>query len=138
MLLKRKHREGAGMGLTYARSIDIRVGGTMDGAVVYYADGSKSNCGIADQEEFGGHLAEAKSLSEDEVFNITRVSLRKKGTRCLYGCRSESIQSPFSPRIPKIRTASPVASECASARDVYASVPLWKIAHSLDTKRGRG
>ncbi|KAK7756202.1 hypothetical protein SLS62_001795 [Diatrype stigma] len=87
VLLKRKHRQGAGMGLTYASSIDIRVGATMDGAVVYYADGSKSNCGIAYQEDFGGDSAEAKSLSEDEVFNITRVSIRTTGAESLDGCR---------------------------------------------------
>lgn len=96
MLLKRKHQQGGGR-LTHASRIDIRIGATMDGAVVYYADGSKCNCGRANQAHYGGHQAEARSLSEDEVFDISRISLNKAGSwGSLHGCRSKQASTQAS------------------------------------------
>ncbi|RYP06099.1 hypothetical protein DL765_009626 [Monosporascus sp. GIB2] len=88
MLLVRKHRQGGGSRLTYASRIDIRVGATMDGAVVYYSDGSKCNCGVAHQTHYGGHQSQAKLLSEDETLEITRVSINMhRGGGSLNGCQ---------------------------------------------------
>ena len=89
LLLKRKH-EGSENRLTYAHRIDIRIGGTMDGVVVYYADGTKCNCGVASQDQFGGHQSEAKTLTEDEVFDIRKVTInRGGGWSSLDGCQSK-------------------------------------------------
>ena len=89
LLLKRKHQDSDNR-LTYANRIDIRVGGTMDGAVVYYADGTKCNCGVASQVHFGGHQSQAKTLTEDEVFDIRKVTINRGGSRTsLDGCRSK-------------------------------------------------
>ncbi|RYP69226.1 hypothetical protein DL771_006194 [Monosporascus sp. 5C6A] len=88
MLLVRKHQQGGGSRLTYANRIDIRVGATMDGAVVYYSDGSKCNCGVAHQTHYGGHQSQAKSLSEDETLEINRVSINvHRGWAPLNGCQ---------------------------------------------------
>ncbi|KAI5920387.1 putative peptidase family-domain-containing protein [Camillea tinctor] len=91
LLLKRRHREGGGGGrLAYATRIDIRIGATMDGAVVHYSDGSRCNCGVATQDHFGGHQHEERTLSEAQVFTISRVSVNKGGRRgwgSLDGCR---------------------------------------------------
>ncbi|RYP67198.1 hypothetical protein DL770_008671 [Monosporascus sp. CRB-9-2] len=88
MLLVRNHRQGGGSRLTYANRIDIRVGATMDGAVVYYSDGSKCNCGVAHQTHYGGHQSQAKSLSEDETLEITRVSINtRRWSAPLNGCQ---------------------------------------------------
>ncbi|RYP36844.1 hypothetical protein DL767_003234 [Monosporascus sp. MG133] len=88
MLLGRKHQQGGGSRLTYANRIDIRVGSEMDGVVVYYSDGSKCNCGVAHQTHYGGHQSQAKTLSEDEALEITRVSIHKHGWATpLTGCQ---------------------------------------------------
>ncbi|RYP52966.1 hypothetical protein DL768_001960 [Monosporascus sp. mg162] len=88
MLLVRKHQQGGGSRLTYANRIDIRVGATMDGAVVYYSDGSKCNCGVAHQTHYGGHQSQAKSLSENETLEITRVSINThRWSAPLNGCQ---------------------------------------------------
>ncbi|RYP06150.1 hypothetical protein DL764_003326 [Monosporascus ibericus] len=50
------------------------VGATVDGAVVYYSDGRKCNCGVAHQTHYGGCQSQEKMLSEDETLEITRVS----------------------------------------------------------------
>jgi hypothetical protein len=70
--------------LATADRIDIRVGGLMDGAVVYYSDGSRCNCGIPSQQSYGGHLSEDRTLSESEIFRITRVSVNTADQQCRY------------------------------------------------------
>ena len=72
MLLQEK---GANGKLYHASAIDLRVGCTMDGAVVYYADGHHTNCGKADQRSFGGHASEKQKLSENS--EIVKVELRR-------------------------------------------------------------
>lgn len=79
MLLQHRGRDGR---LYRATSIDLRVGCTMDGAVVYYADGQHENCGPARDERghphtFGGHASERHDLPEGET--ITKVLIRKPG-----------------------------------------------------------
>ncbi|KAI3316460.1 hypothetical protein HD806DRAFT_349920 [Xylariaceae sp. AK1471] len=73
-------------GFATADRIDIRVGAIMDGGVVHYSDGSKCNCGVPSQENYGGHLSEDRALSESEIFRITRVSVNA-GDQELNGCR---------------------------------------------------
>ncbi|KAI0593172.1 putative peptidase family-domain-containing protein [Biscogniauxia sp. FL1348] len=90
LLLKRRHREGGGSRLAFANRIDLRIGATMDGAVVHYSDGSRCNCGVATQDHYGGHQHEDRTLTEAEVFGITRVSVNKgsrHGWGSLDGCR---------------------------------------------------
>ncbi|KAI0479379.1 putative peptidase family-domain-containing protein [Xylariaceae sp. FL0804] len=86
-LLKRKHRSG-GSQLTFANRIDIHVGATMDGAIVHFQDGTRCNCGRANQTHFGGSDLR-RALSEADVFKIARVSLFKgrNGWTSLDGCR---------------------------------------------------
>ncbi|KAJ5777154.1 peptidase family-domain-containing protein [Penicillium odoratum] len=79
MLLQHRGRNGQ---LYRATSIDLRVGCTMDGAVVHYADGTHENCGPARDQRghphnFGGHASESHDLPENET--ITRVLIRKEG-----------------------------------------------------------
>ncbi|KAI8630785.1 hypothetical protein F5Y19DRAFT_33784 [Xylariaceae sp. FL1651] len=89
LLLKR--RSGLDpSGFTTANQIDLRIGAVMDGAVVYYSDGSKCNCGIPSQNDYGGHLSEDKSLSETEAFRISRVCVNTGPPHNNYelrGCR---------------------------------------------------
>jgi hypothetical protein len=72
LLLQEKGADGA---LHRATAIDLRVGCTMDGAVVYYADGHRTNCGKASQRSYGGHASQKQSLPPD--MGITKVELRK-------------------------------------------------------------
>ncbi|KAI1339983.1 hypothetical protein F5Y15DRAFT_60612 [Xylariaceae sp. FL0016] len=88
LLLKRRHTTG-GSRLTFASRIDIRIGATMDGAVVYYDDGSSCNCGRANQRQYGGHQHQDKLLTEASAFEITEVALSvgSAGWGSLAGCR---------------------------------------------------
>ncbi|KAL3458205.1 putative peptidase family-domain-containing protein [Aspergillus heterothallicus] len=78
MLLKARGKDG---NLHRATAIDLRVGCTMDGAVVYYADGSHQNCGPARNKHngqphrFGGHASQRHDLPEGE--KITKVVICK-------------------------------------------------------------
>ncbi|KAI1269826.1 hypothetical protein F5Y18DRAFT_371730 [Xylariaceae sp. FL1019] len=78
-LLLKKRSSTDPSGFTTASRIDLRVGAIMDGAVVYYRDGSHANCGLPDQDGYGGHQSEDKSLSPDEVFRISRVEVGTGG-----------------------------------------------------------
>ncbi|KAK8131145.1 hypothetical protein PG984_007583 [Apiospora sp. TS-2023a] len=86
----RKYGDGSTSRLTYANRIDLRIGAIMDGAVVYFSDGTKCNLGQANQTSYGGHQAEDRSLSEEESLDIRKVSVSNArsgwgGTLC--GCR---------------------------------------------------
>ncbi|KAJ5546969.1 hypothetical protein N7494_004554 [Penicillium frequentans] len=79
MLLKHRGTDGK---LHRATAIDLRVGCTMDGAVVHYADGRHENCGPArdrhgGRHNFGGHASEKHDLPEGQT--ITKVRLRTQG-----------------------------------------------------------
>ncbi|KAJ5630602.1 uncharacterized protein N7484_010702 [Penicillium longicatenatum] len=79
MLLKHRGQDGQ---LHRATAIDLRVGCTMDGAVVHYADGRHENCGPARNRQgrphtFGGHASEKHDLPEGQT--ITKVRLRTQG-----------------------------------------------------------
>lgn len=75
------HHRGKDGKLHRATSIDLRVGCTMDGAVVHYADGQHANCGPARNEHngqphrFGGHASERREIPAGE--QITRVKICK-------------------------------------------------------------
>ncbi|KAJ5380548.1 uncharacterized protein N7496_002976 [Penicillium cataractarum] len=78
MLLRQRGKDGQ---LHRATSIDLRVGCTMDGAVVHYADGQHANCGPARRangqlHRFGGHASKSNELPADE--HITRVKICKQ------------------------------------------------------------
>ncbi|KAL4871503.1 hypothetical protein BDV12DRAFT_194268 [Aspergillus spectabilis] len=73
MLLSHRGKDGQ---LHRATSIDLRVGCTMDGAVVYYADGEHENCGPGGNHSFGGHASESHALPEGET--ITKVVICKE------------------------------------------------------------
>ncbi|KAK8085483.1 hypothetical protein PG997_006754 [Apiospora hydei] len=75
-LLKRKYGDGNTTRLAYANRIDLRIGAIMDGAVVYFSDGTKCNCGQANQTSYGGHQAEDRALSEEESLDIRKVSVQ--------------------------------------------------------------
>ncbi|KAJ5780077.1 hypothetical protein N7457_005237 [Penicillium paradoxum] len=78
MLLRRRGRDNQ---LHRATSIDLRVGATMDGAVVYYADGNFANCGpmldrhTGQPHVFGGGESERRDLPVNQT--VTRVRIRK-------------------------------------------------------------
>ena len=72
LLLNEKGADGQ---LHRAVAIDLRVGCTMDGAVVYYADGHRTNCGKANQRSYGGHASQKQSIPPNT--DITKVEIRK-------------------------------------------------------------
>ena len=89
-LLKRKYGDGNTSRLTYANRIDLRIGAIMDGAVVYFSDGTKCNLGQANQTSYGGHQSEDRSLSEEESLDIRKVSVANSPSGwggALHGCR---------------------------------------------------
>ncbi|KAI0154386.1 hypothetical protein GGR57DRAFT_466911 [Xylariaceae sp. FL1272] len=93
-LLLKKRSATDPSGFTTANRIDLRVGAVMDGAVVYYRDGTHANCGLPDQHGYGGHQAEDKTLVPDEVFRIWRVEVntgRQNHNGELGGCRMTMI-----------------------------------------------
>lgn len=84
LLLQEKGADGR---LHRATSIDLRVGCTMDGAVVYYEDGHRTNCGKANQRSFGGHASDRQDIPPNS--EIAKVEIRKtsSGWGCLDGIR---------------------------------------------------
>lgn len=72
LLLNEKGADGK---LHRATTIDLRVGCTMDGAVVYYADGHKTNCGNPKQQHYGGHASQSHNLPAGA--SIVKVELHK-------------------------------------------------------------
>jgi hypothetical protein len=84
MLLHKRGKDGT---LHRATSIDLRVGCTMDGAVVYYADGSHRNCGPGGQHSFGGHASESHNLPEGETIRKVVICKEDDGWGSLAGIR---------------------------------------------------
>lgn len=72
--------------LSRAKTIDLRVGCVLDGAVVYYEDGHKTPCGLRYTETgsthyFGGHQSQKLHLPKD--VDIVKVEVNRSG----YGCK---------------------------------------------------
>lgn len=90
MLLNHRGKDGK---LHRATSIDLRVGCTMDGAVVHYADGQHENCGPARNRHtgrphaFGGHASERHDLPVGEQITEVRVCRGDNGWGSLAGIR---------------------------------------------------
>ncbi|KAL2848321.1 putative peptidase family-domain-containing protein [Aspergillus pseudodeflectus] len=84
MLLHNRGKDGT---LHRATSIDLRVGCTMDGAVVYYADGSHRNCGPGGGHSFGGHASESHNLPEGETIRKVVICKKDDGWGSLAGIR---------------------------------------------------
>ncbi|GMG04889.1 unnamed protein product [Aspergillus oryzae] len=82
MLLHRRGRDGQ---LHLATSIDLRVGCTMDGAIVYYADGQQANCGPGHPHRFGGHASQRHDIPVEETITKVRVCKDDHGWRSLAG-----------------------------------------------------
>lgn len=70
VMLKKRGTDGA---LIPANKIDLRVGCSLDGAVVYYEDNSQIPCGPRNQGGMGGHLAEKLALPS--TAEITKVEV---------------------------------------------------------------
>ncbi|KAJ5463847.1 hypothetical protein N7475_006982 [Penicillium sp. IBT 31633x] len=76
-----------------ATSIDLRVGATMDGAIVYYADGHFANCGPAynkytgEPHRFGGGESERGSLPANERISRIKICKDDSGWGSLAGIR---------------------------------------------------
>ncbi|KAL3474266.1 putative peptidase family-domain-containing protein [Aspergillus californicus] len=86
-----QHR-GKDRQLHRATSIDLRVGCTMDGAVVYYGDGSHENCGPARDSRgqphtFGGHASSRHDLPAGETIAKVVVNRDDAGWGSLAGIR---------------------------------------------------
>lgn len=87
------HHRGADGKLHRATSIDLRVGCTMDGAVVYYADGKHANCGPArnshngQPHRFGGHASQRHDISAGEQITQVKICKRDDGWGSLSGIR---------------------------------------------------
>ncbi|RDW93963.1 uncharacterized protein DSM5745_01285 [Aspergillus mulundensis] len=86
------HHRGKDGNLHRATCIDLRVGCTMDGAVVYYADGRHENCGPAldasgQPHYFGGHASERRDLPEGESISRVLVCSDDDGWGSLAGIR---------------------------------------------------
>lgn len=79
VLLNKPDRNGT---LVSASSIDLRVGCTFDGAVVYYPDGTYAHCGPTHRHgsdhNFGGHASENSNLSPKS--EIVKVEVNKSGS----------------------------------------------------------
>ncbi|KAL2807816.1 putative peptidase family-domain-containing protein [Aspergillus granulosus] len=89
MLLSHRGKDGY---LHRATSIDLRVGCTMDGAVVYYADGKHENCGPArnrhgEPHHFGGHASESHDIPEGETIRKVLICRNDDGWGSLAGIR---------------------------------------------------
>ncbi|KAL4749837.1 hypothetical protein BDW72DRAFT_213809 [Aspergillus terricola var. indicus] len=87
------HHRGNDGNLHRATSIDLRVGCTMDGAVVYYADGERENCGPARNKysgqlhQFGGHASESHDLPVGETIQKVTICRNDDGWGSLAGIR---------------------------------------------------
>ncbi|KAL5335576.1 putative peptidase family-domain-containing protein [Aspergillus crustosus] len=84
MLLNHRGKDGE---LHRATSIDLRVGCTMDGAVVYYADGTHENCGPGGDHSFGGHASESHDLPVGETITKVAICTDDDGWGSLAGIR---------------------------------------------------
>ncbi|KAL4910845.1 hypothetical protein BDW74DRAFT_141985 [Aspergillus multicolor] len=89
VLLQHRGKDG---NLYRATSIDLRVGCTMDGAVVYYADGRHENCGPAvtasgESHYFGGHASERRDIPEGQSIAKVLVCTDDDGWGSLAGIR---------------------------------------------------
>lgn len=90
MLLHHRGKDGQ---LHRATSIDLRVGCTMDGAVVHYADGQHANCGPARNKyngqphRFGGHASERREIQSDEYITRVKICKNDDGWGSLSGIR---------------------------------------------------
>ncbi|KAL4734122.1 putative peptidase family-domain-containing protein [Aspergillus similis] len=87
------HHRGSDGNPHRATSIDLRVGCTMDGAVVYYADGERENCGPARNKysgqlhQFGGHASELHDLPVGETIQKVAICRNDDGWGSLAGIR---------------------------------------------------
>ncbi|KAJ5811824.1 hypothetical protein N7474_008125 [Penicillium riverlandense] len=90
MLLHHRGKDGK---LHRATSIDLRVGCTMDGAVVHYDDGQHANCGPAQNKDngqphqFGGHASERHDIPADEHIIQVKICKQDDGWGSLSGIR---------------------------------------------------
>ncbi|EPS33748.1 hypothetical protein PDE_08710 [Penicillium oxalicum 114-2] len=89
LLLQKRGKNGQ---LHRATSIDLRVGCTMDGAVVYYSDGKHANCGPAlnqngDPHRFGGHASQDHTIPAGEHIAEVKICKREDGWGNLSGIR---------------------------------------------------
>jgi hypothetical protein len=87
-LLRERGHDG---NLHRATSIDLRVGCTMDGARVYFADGHYANCGPmmmnGARHEFGGHASERRDIPEGVRITAVEVATESQGWGSLAGIR---------------------------------------------------
>lgn len=68
--------------LSRAKTVDLRVGCILDGAVVYYEDGHSTPCGLryerdGSKHEFGGHASKKLHIPKD--VNIVKVEVNRSG-----------------------------------------------------------
>ncbi|KAK0622752.1 putative peptidase family-domain-containing protein [Immersiella caudata] len=86
VLLKKKGKHGT---LVDASKVDVRVGCGLDGAVVYYRDGTKVPCGPrgqhGDDPHMGGH--QAKKIAIRNGVEVTKVAVNEGGGWGLSGLR---------------------------------------------------
>jgi hypothetical protein len=86
VMLKKRDSKG---NLVAASKIDLRVGCSLDGAVVYYEDGTKIPCGPRGQNgqdpSMGGHQARKLALPRDA--EISKVAVTREGNWSLGGLR---------------------------------------------------
>ncbi|CRG83378.1 hypothetical protein PISL3812_00729 [Talaromyces islandicus] len=87
-LLRERGSDG---NLYRATSIDLRVGCTMDGARVYFADGHYANCGPmmmhGARHEFGGHASERRDVPEGVRVAKVELATESQGWGSLAGIR---------------------------------------------------
>jgi hypothetical protein len=78
VLLRKRGKNGS---LARVSAIDLRVGCTFDGAVVYYSDQTVQNCGPAEEDggpyEFGGHASEKHDIPKRA--RIMKVEIGERG-----------------------------------------------------------
>ncbi|KAJ5460475.1 uncharacterized protein N7458_002027 [Penicillium daleae] len=90
MLLRHRGKDGQ---LHRATAVDLRVGCTMDGAVVHYADGQHANCGPARNKHngqphrFGGHASVRRDIPDGEEITQVKIHKREDGWGSLSGIR---------------------------------------------------
>jgi hypothetical protein len=75
-----------------ATAVDLRVGCLMDGAVVYYADGHRTNCGPVlrpdgSKHRFGGHASQKRRLPPGASIVKVEVNRPARGCSPLNGIR---------------------------------------------------
>lgn len=87
-MLKKRDSDG---NLVDASKIDLRVGGALDGAVVYYNDGTKIPCGPrganGNDPVMGGHQAKKMVLPKGVDISKVAVTRSKYGDFALIGLR---------------------------------------------------